>query len=235
MNLADFSVIVFDLDDTLYLERDYVASGFLSVANWLTREFAWSNERRAAFGAACWERFAAGQRQQAFDHTLREFGLPAEPSLIEQCVQCYRQHRPHIGLVDDAAAVLQELQHRDSAVWIITDGHLGGQRAKVRALGLQPLVKRIVYTDDWGRSFWKPHPRAFQYVQAHERACSRQCVYVGDNPAKDFNAPRELGWLTIRVRRPLGLHAHEDGVRGMGAELEWNDLRPLIEPRVRAA
>ena len=33
-------------------------------------------------------------------------------------------------------------------------------------------------------------------------------VYVGDNPAKDFVAPRALGWRTVRVRRHGQLH-HE--------------------------
>ena len=34
-----------------------------------------------------------------------------------------------------------------------------------------------------------------------------ECVYVADNPTKDFAAPRALGWHTVRIRRPGGLHA----------------------------
>ena len=30
-------------------------------------------------------------------------------------------------------------------------------------------------------------------------------LYVADNPVKDFAAPRQLGWVTVRVRRPCGL------------------------------
>ena len=34
MTLRDWQGIVFDLDDTLYPERDYVLSGFKAVASW---------------------------------------------------------------------------------------------------------------------------------------------------------------------------------------------------------
>ena len=30
------------------------------------------------------------------------------------------------------------------------------------------------------------------------------------NPAKDFSAPKALGWRTLRVRHPLGEHARAD-------------------------
>ncbi len=31
-------------------------------------------------------------------------------------------------------------------------------------------------------------------------------VYVGDNPLKDFEAPNQMGWTTVRIRRHHSLH-----------------------------
>jgi putative hydrolase of the HAD superfamily len=38
MTTAAIRCVVFDVDDTLYLERDYVRSGFDSVGAWLQRD-----------------------------------------------------------------------------------------------------------------------------------------------------------------------------------------------------
>jgi FMN phosphatase YigB (HAD superfamily) len=33
-----------------------------------------------------------------------------------------------------------------------------------------------------------------------------ECMYVADNPWKDFASPADLGWITVRIRREHGLH-----------------------------
>ena len=35
MRLSEIDVLVLDIDDTLYLERDYVRSGFKCVGEWV--------------------------------------------------------------------------------------------------------------------------------------------------------------------------------------------------------
>jgi putative hydrolase of the HAD superfamily len=82
-----------------------------------------------------------------------------------------------------------------------------------------------VLTDRWGRTYWKPHERAFLAIEAALEARGAACVYVGDNPAKDFAAPRRLGWRTVRIRRRGTAHAAIDapGV----ADGECGDLDEL--------
>jgi putative hydrolase of the HAD superfamily len=86
----------------------------------------------------------------------------------------------------------------------------------------------LVLTDKWGHGYWKPHERAFEYVQQGAPG-SERFVYIADNVAKDFIAPRRMGWETVRVRRPLGLHAAAEAVEGAGADWEIADLSRLDE------
>jgi putative hydrolase of the HAD superfamily len=102
---------------------------------------------------------------------------------------------------------------------------LEAQQKKVLALGLDTAVEMVVLTGLWGQEFWKPHPRAFEYVQQQIGAPASCCVYIGDNPAKDFVAPRRLGWHTIRVRRRGGLHFEREAQAGCSADHEVHDLR----------
>jgi putative hydrolase of the HAD superfamily len=194
-------VVVFDLDDTLYLERDFVRSGFAAVGRWLEAHYGVND-----FEAYAWDLFLAGGRGDVFDRTLPQIGLEPQPELLRRLVGVYRQHPPTIRLEPTATELLSALSGR-CALAVLTDGHHDTQARKIAALGLEARCRLIVCTDQWGREHWKPSPRGFLHIQRALEAPPERCIYIGDNPAKDFRAPRALGWRTLRVRHALGEHA----------------------------
>jgi putative hydrolase of the HAD superfamily len=189
---------VFDIDDTLYLERDYVRSGFEAVGRWAAKWIQIED-----FGERCWNRFLSGQRGSIFDGVLCECGVQPTAELIAALVDVYRTHRPSITLAADAAEVLNTIS-RTVSIAVVSDGPTASQSRKVEALGLVSFAEPIVLTGLLGKGFGKPHPRAFEEVE--RRRPASVYVYVADNPIKDFAAPKQLGWVTVRVRRPGGLH-----------------------------
>lgn len=200
-------VIVFDLDDTLYLERDYVMSGLAAVAAWARPALGIDG-----LGPVMLERFHAGQRTRIFDDSLADMGLTASPDWIARMLTAYRQHRPNIALAQDAAAFLAHHQ-ADTHFAVITDGFLDAQKRKIRALDLRRMGLRLgICTDRWGRECWKPHPRAFEHVEAVFGRSGLACTYVADNAAKDFIAPRRLGWRTVMIERPHRIVHKSDGI-----------------------
>ena len=189
---------VFDIDDTLYLERDYVRSGFAAVGHWAARWLALDD-----FGEQCWARFLAGDRQSIFNLALSASGIEATPELLSALIETYRTHQPTIALAPDADKALNAIS-RIASLAVITDGPASSQSRKAEALGLSAFAAPIILTEVLGKGFHKPHPRAFELVS--KRCPATLYVYVADNPLKDFAAPKQLGWLTVRVRRPGGLH-----------------------------
>ncbi len=193
--------VVFDVDDTLYLEREYVRSGFDAVGAWAAGELG-----VAGVGDAAWEHFLAGGRGDAFDAALRRVGMEPTSATVAAMVECYRNHRPVIAMLPDAVTLVDRLRGR-VALAAVTDGPLASQRAKVEALGVADWAGVVVFTEEFGPGFAKPHPRAFELIEARFGTRGADNVYLADNPAKDFSAPRALGWRTVRVRRPASLHA----------------------------
>lgn len=195
-------VVVFDLDDTLYLERAYVLSGLAAVGRWIA-------ERRGVegFAGVAAALFEGGRRGDIFDAALAALGQPATPEFIASLVRVYRRHRPDITLAPDAARWLDRVPS-GWAVALISDGPAASQSRKVAALRLvERGIEPIILTDRWGTAFRKPHPRGFRRVQRVYGLAARACIYVGDNAAKDFLGPRRLGWASVQVCRPGGLHA----------------------------
>jgi putative hydrolase of the HAD superfamily len=190
--------VIFDLDDTLYPEAAYVDSGFRAVAHHIGQPGLGDRFLQLA------RRFhAEGSRGDVFDRSLRELRLPADPDAIATLVGVYRDHVPELTLFDDALPVLEAFASI-GPTGILTDGYAVVQRRKVTALDLELRVNLVVYSDDFGRSHWKPSETP--YRAAMQSLAAREYVYVADNPTKDFVAARRLGWFTVQVLREHGLY-----------------------------
>ena len=207
-------LVVLDIDDTLYLERDYVRSGFAAVGAWASTELGVDG-----LGDHAWAAFEAGVRRTIFDDALAAAGVEATPDLIPRLVEVYRAHAPAIEMLPDARSWLDSLAPGDVAVAVVTDGPLASQRAKAEALTLTRWADLVVFTETLGPGHGKPHPAAFEQLERELGLRGAQCAYVADNPAKDFVAPHDLGWRTVRVRRPGGLHAEVPSGDDVDAEI----------------
>jgi putative hydrolase of the HAD superfamily len=231
VTLGGHRCVVFDLDDTLFLERDYVRSGFRAVDSWLEGRLAVQG-----FFDGAWRAFEDGARGTIFNRVLRELSVPDSTELVSQLVDVYRNHEPDIAMQADARPCLKDLRGR-AHLGLITDGPATSQRAKARALEIGAWIPEVIFTEELGPGLSKPHPLAFELIQARIGCSGSHCTYVADNPAKDFKAPKKLGWNTVRVRRDEGLHALVES--GPDVDFELGDLSGLVQlvdgPTGRAA
>jgi HAD superfamily hydrolase (TIGR01549 family) len=120
--------------------------------------------------------------------------------------------------------LLKKLRERGIKLGIITDGRPEGQRAKLEALGLYELVDSVLITDELGGvQFRKPNDIAFRIMQARLGVPYGQMLYVGDNPAKDFHAPRALGMQWLYFRNGDGLYSGDWDWIGVSSVQELQD------------
>tara|TARA_A100001391_G_scaffold99255_4_gene65922 strand:- start:25687 stop:26376 length:690 start_codon:yes stop_codon:yes gene_type:complete len=197
-------VVVFDLDDTLYLERDFAESGFRSLARHFGERIGGEG-----FAAECCERLAEGARGNIFDLALSRNGIEPAPELIAELVAHFRSHAPEIDFCEDASRFLSQMGQFQTG--LITDGPMEAQAAKIRALGLGKRLDHVIMTGEWGKQYSKPHPRAFERIESLTAASKGGIVYIADNGKKDFIAPRQLGWQSVQILRPDRIHAGTPG------------------------
>ena len=127
--------VIFDLDDTVYSEKEYIKSGYKAVSDYLG----------GGFEDKLWDYFNSGKL--AIDELLNELGLDAEKDAV---LNIYRNHEPNIHLYDGVVGLIESLKIRDIKIGIITDGRPEGQRNKITSLGLDRLVDDIIITDELG-------------------------------------------------------------------------------------
>ncbi len=192
--------VIFDLDDTLYREHDYVRSGFAAVARRMAASGAASEAELYGALERAWRRDGRGR---VFDHVSAQFGLTVP---VRELVEVYRGHEPELELYPDAERALARLEAARGSFAVLTDGIGCVQRRKLHALGLDRRVACIVVSDELGPGCSKPSPVPYRAALAQLQVPAEDAVYVGDNPNKDFIGARAVGMRTVRVRRLAGDH-----------------------------
>ncbi|WP_408899656.1 HAD family hydrolase [Nocardioides sp. R1-1] len=190
--------LVLDLDDTLYPEIDFVASGFRAVARAL-------GERAPSVGPgllpAMWERYQAGQN--AFAWAAEHLAAHGVHVSVAAMLRCYRTHDPDIAPGPGVRRFLDDVVALGAGVSLLTDGRSITQRNKVRALGLTRYLTDLVISEEVGVG--KPDARSYRLLE--ERHPGKRFVCIADNTAKDFVVPARLGWRSVCLR-DTGRHIH---------------------------
>ena len=196
-HLLKYAVVIFDLDDTLYSEKDYVRSGYAEIA----RHY----KSIPAMEDKLWNAFE--NNEQAINYVLKQEGL-FSCEAVNHCLDIYRNHQPIISLYPEAEELFVFLKEHGIHLGMITDGRPEGQRAKIKALGIEHYFDKIIVTDELGGvGFRKPNPIAFEKMQIHFNVPYASMVYVGDNAQKDFIAPKLLGMNCVYFCNPDGLYS----------------------------
>lgn len=206
----DIKGVIFDLDDTLYSEKEYVRSGFCAVARFLGNdEYA---DRLISY-------FQQGK--QAIDELLTEEGLTGKKA---ECISIYREHMPEISLYNGVKELISKLHSAKIKVGIITDGRVSGQKNKLASLGLDKIIDDIIITDELGGpQFRKPNDISFRIMQCRWKIPFEEMIYIADNPTKDFHAPKQLGMNYLWFKNPDGLYSTDD------CDMQDNEVVERIE------
>jgi len=186
--------LIFDLDDTLYPERDFVASGCRAVAHYMAVKYG-TNANEAY--CVMMETFAVHGRRSIMPVVIDKLLRGSVP--IAELVEVYRQHAPEISLFPGYSKLIEQLaqQYR---LGLITDGLPDVQRRKVRALELEARINQIIYTWDHGPQREKPHPFAFDMMLEALNVGPRQALFVGDNPDKDCRGALGVGMRCVLIQ-----------------------------------
>ena len=191
-------VLLFDLDDTLYEEEQFVESGFIKVAEFVEDEFKIEKE---VYYRILIDIFNGGSRGNIFNLALERANVVYEENIIRAMVKIYREHNPKIRLAEDVKLLLIKLR-RIYSLGIITDGYFEVQKKKVQALRLEEMFDSIIYTDEYGREYWKPDVFGYKLALKEFRVLSEEAIYIGDNPYKDFIGAKKIGIPTVRILQP---------------------------------
>lgn len=195
-------IIVFDLDDTLYYEMQFVQSAFNYINRYLNTRFNICIKNQI-------ESMIKAKKFNLYDWIISNTKIKSKDFPLTLYLNLYRYHFPSIHLTNDTEQLLKKLKALEYKLGIITDGRSITQRNKIKALGLEKYIDIIIISEETGYS--KPDKHNFQLIENYYPNSSN-FIYIGDNTSKDFEYTHISDkWNSICLQ-DTGLNIHQQNL-----------------------
>lgn len=180
------NAIGFDLDGTLFDDRQYVRAGLDAAASVFNTDYRIDvrEELHSAY-------FEQGINERTFDHVLENHGLSDD--IVPELIDAYHDTECVLEPYLETEPVLDQLS-REYRLGLLTGGMNG--RSKVRRLELESYFNVLIVTPELDLTKRKSEP--FE-VLFDELGAASGSIYVGDRPELDFVHPNLFGAMSIQV------------------------------------
>lgn len=182
-------VIVFDLDDTLLSEYEYLVSAYKEIADKVDGDSSILHQNMLGM---------YNRGENVFEYLIEKY----PNNDINTLLSMYREHKPNITLKDGAMELLDYLKSMGYIIGLITDGRSITQRNKIKATKIEQFFDEIIISEEFGSG--KPDEKNYKVFHKYEG----NKYYIADNTNKDFVTPNRLGWTTICLKDD-GKNIHE--------------------------
>jgi FMN phosphatase YigB (HAD superfamily) len=218
--------VIFDLDDTLYdCFGQRVRAAHRHAAQAMVE--AGLNAGVEAVYRARMRAFRQDPMLRHIDAEVSRHFRAEDPEAVSRAAREAYFNCPvgKLTLFTGSLPLLRFLAKHGVRNFIVSFGEPRTQHAKVKALGLdrEPSVEKIYYAD---RANVLTKEAAFRRIQRRTGLKPGAMLIVGDRPAREIRAGRELGMHTVRLRHgefkaqmPAGPEEEPDYVVGNIAEV----------------
>jgi putative hydrolase of the HAD superfamily len=195
--LVRINAVIFDLDNVLFCEQDYINAAYRNIAVFLSKSYRLSEEQ-------VYQKLLKDLQKKTsmcshlFDDFLIDFGL--DKRIVSDILWIYANTTLNLGLYPDAEHLLSTLKKQKIKLGLVTNGNAETQRNKVRLLNIEKYFDTIVYALELGKENEKPNPKAYRLTLQALRSKPEETICIGDNPYTDFYGAKKLGIRTVRLR-----------------------------------
>lgn len=217
--------VVFDLDDTLYMEKEFVEYGLKNAANVAETVYGIVNANEKI------RSLYQESKVNVFDRLVNAETIKDKEIAVAGLVKAYRNCEPknlhcNPGVLD----LLKTLKKKGVRTGIITDGFADVQKSKIKALGIQEYIDKIVITDELGGvQCRKPNPIGFEKMLKMLNVKPQEMIYIGDNPNKDFAIKKYLPIITARVDVPNGIYRNSEYLYGIKPDIIVKQIGDILQ------
>lgn len=180
--------ILFDLDNTLYEENDYLVAVFdeffklknikHNIVPFLSNGFRLNSS-------------------DIFGDILKKLNIYSSTSQLE-LFHIYKNLNTNLNLYDSAYILIDNLKKKNIKLGIITNGVAQAQQCKIKCLKIANMFDVIIYARKWGKSYEKPNKKPFDEALKILNFDKSEVLFVGDNPLTDILGAENAGIKSIR-------------------------------------
>ncbi len=168
---------VFDFDDTLYPEMDYLYQVYYMIAQFIEYHHAIPNEQISKFLIS---EFEKNGRTHLFDRLIEQFSLSSE--YMDNFLRLLRTARLPLKLLlfKESAWILHHLIDHDKKLFLLTNGNPEQQYNKIIQVEWEGIQQHLVcYFANEIKP--KPAPDALLKMMDEHQLSANEMVFIGDS------------------------------------------------------
>ena len=245
---AELSLVLFDLDDTLFAHREAVDLGITAHratidSSTFAPDDASEIRRWHDLEEQHYHRYLSGeldflgQRRARARDFVATYGIELDgAAALRWYDEYYLDYENAWALHDDALPCLDEVRLAlpDARFGLITNGELEYQAPKVNTVGLDAHIEHLITSGEFG--FAKPDARIFHHACKLFDAAPADAVYVGDRLHTDAIGAADAGLTGVWLDR-AGTATEEELVAAAAAGVivirSLSELAPLLAAPAR--
>ena len=194
-----YKCVIFDMDNTLYDEKDYFKSVFKEMSIIINKYTVNKNENQIYHEILDEFLIKGSQYPNFFLYITKKYNL--DKKYHEIFYNIYKSVNANISLHPDAEYILKWLKSENYYIGLITNGTVDAQLNKIKLLNIDKIVDCICVAREFGKELEKPNTFPYEYVIKKLNVMPHETLYIGDNPINDFQGAKKMGIKTIRIRR----------------------------------
>ena len=202
------TLVIFDLDDTLYPENAYFSAAFNRFEQCYGYQSGCLNQ---AFG-----RIDRKLSRDILKDTLLKADIYSQQN-HDKLFECYRSVDVTLELPKETLQVLNTLKGSACEVAILTNGVVAVQQNKVKSFGIEAWCDAVFYARNNPLGIEKPDPRCFLKVLNHFGVSAEEAIMIGDSAENDYFGAKRAGLKALLL-----------GGEGMGSIQSLSQALPHI-------
>lgn len=142
---SSFKLVIFDLDNTLIKEEDYLFQGYKNIANYLSEKYRISD---SLIESTLIEEFCSNGRKNLFDKVFNKLKINLKE--LDIALKILREFKPKtkIYLIDDMKIILEKLKSIGIPYIILTNGNPDQQKNKITNIDWEDLLPHVIYANE---------------------------------------------------------------------------------------
>ena len=172
-----FKLVIFDLDNTLINEEDYLFEGYKNIANYLSKKYKINN---SLIEFALVENFRLSGRTNLFNKIFDEFKIGIEE--LNVVLRILREFKPKnkIHLITELRIILERLKSLNITYVILTNGNPRQQKNKIAHIDWGDLLPHVIYANEIEP---KPSEASFKkYLSSFDKEFDKdKILMIGDS------------------------------------------------------
>ena len=201
--LLNYDIIIFDLDDTIYSQKDYDNPALLHVSKYLAKII--KKDKNIIFKKLrALKKIRRGLAPKpVFDIFLKDYKNINKQKIISSCISLFQNYECKELKRSKSLRILLKSIYKQKTLFIVTNGHKKRQANKIKYLKINEYFKKIFILDGVKKEI-KPSIKNVKYLIRYLKENKNlKSVFVGDNKDSDYKFAKNMKIEFIFYQFPI--------------------------------